>query len=420
MIRCINLDWLECCCLEPKTEPRDVDYFTSRGIVVKSREYGTPVYEEMFSLLDGEGHPWLEIRRRPKSTIMEKHMCHLRLTNYACYRDNAADIMADFIKLYGYVFLRISRVDICYDFEKFDSGDNPRDFVVRYLNGTYSKINQANLTAHGADRWDLRDWNSLSWGSQTSDVGTKMYNKTLELYDEILGTYKKPYIRYAWQRAGLLDDWLTMKKKREDGTEYTPQIWRVEFSIKSGRKSWFEIELDGYQRTRKGKQKHLQSVPNTLDIWRKENLCVMYASLARHYFRFKYYQAGVRKDRCEDKTLFRWKNTEHIYKLGNDLIAAPTRADRPMVSLLNKIRAYKQSHQQDEVRQACDILIRIMENENTRAEINSPFRREEIMILRQTIAMKSRGNKTDSVVLMNEIRELLRMNERTCPVFGEE
>ena len=246
-----------------------------------------------------------------------------------------------------------------------------------------------------------------------------MYNKTLELYDEILDTYKKPYIRYAWQRAGLLDDWLTMKKKREDGTEYTPQIWRVEFSIKSGRKSWFEMELDGYQRTRKGKQKHLQSVPNTLDIWRKENLCVMYASLARHYFRFKYYQAGVRKDRCQDKTLFRWKNTEHIYKLGTDLIAAPTRADRPMISLLNKIRAYKQSHLQDEVRQACDILIRIMENENARAEINSPFRQEELMILRQTIAMKSRGNKTDCVVLMNEIRELLRMNERTCPIFGE-
>lgn len=396
-----------------------MDYFTSRGIIVESREYGTPVYAEMFSLLDEQGHPFMEIRRRPKSTLMDENMCHLRLTNYACYRDNAADIMADFIKLYGYVFLRISRVDICYDFEKFDSGDNPRDFVVRYLNGTYSKINQANLTAHGADRWDLRDWNSLSWGSQTSDVGTKMYNKTLELYDEILGTYKKPYIRYAWQRAGLLDDWLTMKKKRPDGTEYTPQIWRVEFSIKSGRKSWFEMELDGYQRTRKGKQKHLQSVPNTLDIWRKENQIVMYASLARHYFRFKYYQAGIRKDRCQDKTLFRWKNTEHIYKLGYDLIAAPTRADRPMVSLLNKIRAYKQSHHDDEVKQACDILIRIMENENARAEINSPFRQEELMILRQTIAMKSRGNKTDCVVLMNEIRELLRMNERTCPVFGE-
>lgn len=420
MTRCINLDWLECCCLEPKTEPRDVDYFTSRGIVVESREYGTPVYAEMFSLLDGEGHPWLEIRRKPKSLIMDENMCHLRLTNYACYRDNAADIMADFINLYGYTFLRISRVDICYDFEKFDSGDNPRDFVVRYLNGTYSKINQANLTAHGADRWDLRDWNSLSWGSQTSDVGTKMYNKTLELYDEILDAYKKPYIRYAWQRAGLLDDWLTMKKKRPDGTEYTPQIWRVEFSIKSGRKSWFEIELDGYQRTRKGKQKHLQSVPNTLDVWRKENLCVMYASLARHYFRFKYYQQGVRKDRCEDKTLFRWKNTEHIYKLGSDLIAAPTRADRPMISLLNKIRAFKQSHQQDEVRQACDILIRIMENENAKAEINNPFRYEELLVLRQTIARKSRGDKTDSVVLMNEIRDLFRMNERTCPVFGEE
>ena len=168
----------------------------------------------MFSIMDDQGHPFIEIRRKPKSTIMEENMCHIRLTNYACYRDNAADLMADFIELHGFVFLRISRVDICYDFEKFDSGDNPRDFVIRYLNGTYSKINQANLTAHGSDRWDLRDWNSLSWGSQTSDVGTKMYNKTLELYDEILDTYKKPYIRYAWKQAGLIDDWVWMKKNK--------------------------------------------------------------------------------------------------------------------------------------------------------------------------------------------------------------
>lgn len=373
----------------------------------------------MFSIMDDQGHPYIEIRRKPKSAIMGENMCHIRLTNYACYHDYAADLMANFIDVHGFTFLRISRVDICYDFEKFDSGDNPRDFVVRYLNGTYSKINQANLTAHGSDRWDLRDWNSLSWGSQTSDVGTKMYNKTLELYDEILDTYKKPYIRYAWQQAGLVDDWLWMKKNKPDGAEYTPQIWRVEFSIKSGRKNWFEIEMDGYKRTRKGKQKHLQSVPNTLDIWRKENLCVMFASLARHYFRFKYYQQGVRKDRCEDKMLFRWNSTEHIYKLGADRIAAPTIADRPMISLINKIRAYKLSHNEDEVRQACDILIRVMENETARVEINSPFRQEEIMVLRQTIAMKSRGNHTDSVVLMNQIRSLLRMNEKTCPIFDE-
>lgn len=239
----------------------------------------------------------------------------------------------------------------------------------------------------------------------------------MELYDPIMKAYKKPYIRYAWQCAGLVDDWQKVTKKDADGNEYTPQIWRIEFSIRSSVKKWFAIELDGHQRTRKGKQKHLQSLPNTLDVWSHDNLIVMFASLAQHYFRFKYFEEGVRKDRCKDKVLFRWGKMETIYTIGKDDVVAPAPIDKPINSLLWKIKQFKGQHSAEEIKDACDVLIKALEGEKLQAELNSPFRREEIQVLQQTIAMKTRGCNRDVVVLMNEIRELLELNERTCPAF---
>lgn len=239
----------------------------------------------------------------------------------------------------------------------------------------------------------------------------------MELYDPVMQAYKKPWIRYAWLKAGLVDDWQKVTRVREDGTTYTPQIWRVEFSIRSSRKRWFEIELDGHQRTKKGKQKYVQSLPNTLDVWKRENLVVMFASLAQHYFHFKYFKEDVRKDRCDDKILFRWKKTEPVYKFGNEQLVAATKLDKPLMSLITKLRAYRNSHSADEIRSACNVLLQCMEGEQLRHELNYPFRSEELLVLRQTLSMKAAGSRRDCVVLMNEIRELLKLNDKTIEPF---
>lgn len=423
-IRCVNLDWLECHVLEPLTEPRDVHYFTSLGYIIDVREYGTPIYKEMFTLMDNHGNPFIEIRRDPKSKIMSPNMCHLRFHNSYCYYDNAAQLMAQFIQMNRYQFVRISRVDICLDFEKFDRGDDPQKFLYRYMERIYSKINQANLSAHGADKWTLREWNSLSWGSPQSDVGTKFYNKTKELYDPILKAYKKPYIRYSWQLCGLVDDWQAMTKKAPDGAIYTPQIWRVEFSIRSSVRKWFKIDLDGHDRKPKGqKQTHLQSVQNTLDTYDgRDRLLTIFAALSRHYFRFKYFKEDVRKDRCEDKILFIWdeKNVEQVtYKVGKDNPIAPAKIDKPLMSLLSKLKAYRESHFDNDVQTACDVLIRAMENENMREQLNAPFRYEEVNALRIALSLKTRGATEDAQVLIREVKNFLKLNDKTL-FFGEE
>lgn len=401
--------------MEPSGDPHDANYFRRVGLTVSERDYGTRVYKEMFTVNDVHGNPFVEVRRAPYSTgyggIHAVEECHLRLVNAACYLDNAAALMQNFIDTYGYTVNRISRVDICLDFERFDEGDDPAVFLSRYLRQVYSKINQGNITAHGADRWNGQVWNSVSWGSPTSAIGTKFYNKTMELYDAATGTYRKPHIRYAWLKCGLIDDFHKVMKQGKDGW-YTPQIWRVEFSIRSSVKKWFAIELNG-------EEKHYQSIRNTLDMYDcREKLLTLFASLQQHYFHFKHFQKEQRKDRCPDKVLFRWNQPQVTYKVGRDdtsmILGEGHKQQRPFDTLIRKLKEYQLHHTAKDITEACQVIIRAIEGDYLRSDLRNPFSYTELMQLQRALSMKAAGTDTDVVVLMQEVKKILKLNDKTA------
>lgn len=401
--------------MEPSGDPHDANYFRRVGLTVSERDYGTRVYKEMFTVNDVHGNPFVEVRRAPYSTgyggIHAVEECHLRLVNAACYLDNAAALMQNFIDTYGYTINRISRVDICLDFERFDEGDDPAVFLSRYLRQVYSKINQGNITAHGADRWNGQVWNSVSWGSPTSAIGTKFYNKTMELYDPATGTYRKPHIRYAWLKCGLIDDFHKVMKQGKDGW-YTPQIWRVEFSIRSSVKKWFAIELNG-------EEKHYQSIRNTLDMYDcRDKLLTLFASLQQHYFHFKHFQKEQRKDRCPDKVLFRWNQPQVTYKVGRDdtsmILGEGHKQQRPFDTLIRKLKEYQLHHTAKDITDACQVIIRAIEGDYLRSDLRNPFSYTELMQLQRALSMKAAGTDTDVVVLMQEVKNILKLNDKTA------
>lgn len=244
VVRCVNIDWLEVHAHEPQNNPHDLFYFQNCGYSVRPRDYGTRVYREMFTLLTTHDEPLLEIRRNPASQglqgIHDPNECHIRLCNRTCYFDNAAELLDTFLREHGYYDVRISRIDLCLDFSRFDFGDNPSSFIRRYFRHKYAKINQGRITSHGEDKWLGQEWNSLSWGSKTSAVTTKMYDKTMELYDPKTDTFAKPYIREAWFHCGLIDN---IQRVTLNGQSVT--IWRVEFSLRSSVKNWVKLELNG-------------------------------------------------------------------------------------------------------------------------------------------------------------------------------
>ena len=422
--RCINLDWLEVCALEPIARPLDADYFRSCGLVVLEREYGSKVWRDIFTIEDNYGHAFIEVRRAPKSEIIAPNIAHLRLVNRYCYFEDAPDIMQAFIEHHGYEFHHITRVDICMDFEYFDYGDKPRDFMRRYIEGKFSKINQANVSAHGSDEWAGRVWNSVSWGAPSSDIGTKFYNKTLELYDPVTKQYGKPYIRQAWQAAHIIDNIHNCTKHDKRGELYTVEVWRVEFSIRSSVRKWFCIELDG-------KQKNKQSIRNTLDMYNsKSKLLIIFASLAEHYFhfkhlikRYKFYEEGktdgypLRKDRCPDKLLFRWKDSQAFYKIEKEHISGNNKPDRCNTRLLGMLKEFRDKTFDKSVKTSATVIINYLEENISRQDIANNLTRQDIEALRLALSRHMKNPSIDPAKLIAMAREELAIRDAIDPFY---
>lgn len=406
--RCVNIDWLEVHAKEATDRPRDHFYYRAAGYNVKVREYGTRVYREMFTILGNFDEPLLEVRRDPASQgitgIHEFNECHIRLCNRTCYFDNAADFLAGFLEQHGYYNVRISRIDLCLDFVQFDLGDKPEAFVRRYFKHKYAKINQGRIRAHGEDTWSGQDWNSLAWGSKTSAVTTKLYNKTLELYDAKLDRFAKPYIREAWLRSGFIDDmqYVTLKGERIN-------VWRLEFSIFSAVKNWVKIEIDGDPRKP-------QSLQNTLKTYNsRDKILIMFASLARHYFRFKKYEEGKRKDRCEDKVLFNFDAVQDTYKIGrNDYAAGSGNSFKSKFErLIEKIRAFQITRSELEVTKACEVIIAAITEDGVRSDLECPWSNEELEFMKKLIFVRTAHPDLSYDIAVDEVKKLLNINKQT-------
>lgn len=378
----------------------------------------------MFTLEGSDGYPFIEVRREPQSEIIAPNVAHLRFVNRMCYFPHAASIMQQFIDDHHYEFHHIARIDICYDFEKFDYGDDPKDFMQRFMMGKYSKINQANIHAHGSDEWAGRVWNSVSWGSPSSDIGTKFYNKTLELYDPTTKTYGKPYIRQAWQACGLVDNATTLEKCAADGKTYIPTIWRVEFSIRSSVRKWFTIRLNG-------REKDIQSIRNTLDMYdNDEKLLAMFAALTQHYFHFKhlikrysFYKEGhtsgnpLRKDRCPDKLLFNWKSQQITIKPEKESVAGTDKPDRTLLRLLSYLKEYRDTTHDMKIRNTCDVLIAHLTDKMEHLDQSNHANRWDVLALQTTLSSKLKGCTVDPALLLKTMVEELHLRAQICPPF---
>lgn len=407
MVRCVNLDWLEVHAREPIGLRLDAYYYLQKGYKVEVRPYGTRVYREMFTILAPNEEPLLEIRRNPASVglkgIHDENECHIRLSNRTCYFDNAASLLRNFLEKHGYSDVRISRVDLCLDFVAFDRGDDPQAFVRRYFKHRYAKINQGRISSHGEDTWSGQEWNSLSWGSRTSSVTTKLYCKTMELYDPKMDWYKKPYIREAWFKCGMIDN---ISKVTLDNKKVS--VWRLEFSLSSAVKNWVPIELDGVA-------KKWQSLPNNLDVYDgRDKILVMFASLARHYFRFKIYEEGKRKDRCQDKVLFVFSGQQNVYKVGkNDTALGSGNSFLSRYNrLIEKIKEFQNTHYGPELHKACNVLIEAITTENMRSEISNPWDKEELEFLKQLIHVRTSQRNLSYEVATQKVLDMLKLTKR--------
>ena len=427
-MRCVNIDWLEVYCEESNDEyPCNADYFTRRGYVVREREYGTRVYEEMFYILDRNGNDMFEVRRNPKSgdssfVGLSPQSTHIRLCNWVCYQSNCVQLLRDFLVRHNYIFHRIYRIDVCYDFERFDSGDKPERVARRIVEKTYLKMNQTKIHAIGDDNWGGYAWETLSWGSLTSMVSTKLYNKTKEL--AATGN-KKPYILTQWMMAGLIDNPVTQVKYGKDGSQYKPDIWRVEFSIKSKADSWLILEDISGKRVKK------KAVPHSLSLFdSQDKLWQRFQDLAYHYFRFKVktfkkQKRGVagfalgqiesnhdpelqRKDRMPEKVLFHYDQDREFMHIQN--VPKPSKPYHDGEVLRRRLINYAASHPDKKIREACKVLIDSIDVRDIYRYTDS-FDIWQVKALQGAIQLKMGGDERSTLEIIAQLEELIKKGE---------
>lgn len=302
----------------------DMQYFLHQSYICKPREYGTPLYQEVLfiSFPSDPENVAIEVRRNPRrnqdgNAFIPINAAHIRLTNRYCYHPDAIGGFCKFLADNSYQFVALKRIDICMDFNRFDNGELPGEFLKAFIAGKYAKINLANIALHGVDGWDGRQFNSIKWGSNSSNITTKLYNKSLEMKQ----CRPKTYIQDKWKEAGL---------------NTNQDIWRVEFSIKAGTKGFKHIKTQEFHKMQ-------------LEQFRTRDRCLfIFHMLAAHYFHFKYNEfvdgKRKRKDRCRDKILFNITAKEMAYKPTTFTERADlTRTDKIALKRIDKIRDDEQN-----------------------------------------------------------------------------
>lgn len=387
--RCINLDWLEIHVLEPSE--LNADYFIKSNYYVKSRNFGTPQYKEMFTLYEDEDGrlPLYEIRRNPYSLrtnggIFDARSCHIRLANRTCYSQDPIADLREFLCNHNYELIGISRIDIAMDILTLDDGTDPGEFLHDYVLEKYYKLHLSkieprgseviggNFCAHGTDHQFSRQYNSMKWGAPTSNISVKLYNKTLEMQQ----VKDKYYIRDAWKAAGLIteEDAKSQAKIRDIHYQLNlieknikkvsfekqqelrasriaynqelqklksglTQVWRVEFSLSSAVKGM--IQGDPLDVSRNGHTKMYHFTLSSIET--RDRLLFTFLNLCSTYFRFKIPTTTregkkQRKDRCPDYFPIMPTALQQPFKpvkLTKD--TAPSRMD---VIIINRLREF--------------------------------------------------------------------------------
>lgn len=407
-MKILNIDWLEVYCVEPLDTPLTADYFKEQGNDVEERKYGTPIYQEMFTI-KRDGRPYIEVRRNPYSKmsqggIMLDNACHIRLANETCYDENPIEQLRLFLMAYNYRYMSISRIDICLDFNSFDNGWSVDRFINSYMKSHISKVNQTNVSCHGSDSWGCRSFNSLKWGSPSSPISTKLYNKTLEMKQG----EDKSYIREWWTTSDAEPSEICNNDK-QCGLDLSKDVWRIEFSIKS----------QAQARQKNGNTQEKFSL-HLFDYDTKEKLWMRFMELYSQYFDFRRREYTTdrktgkhkikRKYDCKRIVLFDFADNNLRYKPCRKprLKKRPDRIYKIMINRLTNELKKPVTHR--EYREAFETLIGYLTYKCNLEVVGVKFREEEELLKLESYRNRLSEYEKECKKMQKEEHEKLMLN----------
>lgn len=141
----------------------------------------------------------------------------IKLENSVLYLADWYFTLTDILATLRWMPKKITRLDLCADFNYFIGGLLPSTFLRTYIrkqDDSYIRMGSNKFCVYGLKDMHSTSYDSIRWGSRQNGVSVYMYNKTRELTE----VKNKPYIRALWQKCGLSS---------------TLDVWRVEISITS-------------------------------------------------------------------------------------------------------------------------------------------------------------------------------------------
>ena len=249
MTNCIAIDWLQ---LRVKMPYRDYQQLVKPNkYMIVNQQSQTRNFKALYTIICAKTLEEVAvIAAEPRNEMcMQPDDAIIKIVNKYLYQKNLTDFVRDLLKELQLQFQNITRLDIAYDFLKFD-------FMDGFANRTFMKAHACKFKMMG-DSWSVDKGqmtggiSSLKFGKETSDVSYYLYNKTLELTQ----VKHKPWIHDHW---------------KSNGWEGDKDVYRLEFSLHPDTNGIAVVNEDG----------ELENVYHFKDLEMLNNIDQVY----KHYF----------------------------------------------------------------------------------------------------------------------------------------
>lgn len=154
---------------------------------------------------------------QPRNEHVSRFRASLKMANATLYCGDWFFLLNDICAALYWTPEKITRCDLCADFNFFLGGLCPATFMRKYVcknNASYIRVGSNDFAVYGSKTNTATSFNSIRWGSRQNGVSVYMYNKSKELAEK----KNKPWIKNHWKNHDLSS---------------TKDVWRVEISINS-------------------------------------------------------------------------------------------------------------------------------------------------------------------------------------------
>ena len=216
-----NLDWLQFSVLTRSNE--DLELICPEGFRLEILP-GNNVFRNRAIMWRLDGLKVFTILWSPYSSSLKKNLMTCQMSNYVLYKSGIKMCFGLLQQVVECEFNSMGRIDICLDFEV---GRYEIMFIRKLWTGDYyvQRKSEGAVWWHSTDKIGGRFCHCLNWGSCSSEIQVKLYNKSHELGLDVTDgrDSEKPWVSEEWKLAGM----------------NVQNVWRLEFSMKgSGSLIW--------------------------------------------------------------------------------------------------------------------------------------------------------------------------------------